>query len=176
LPPPLRVSHVATLSFPACRLQYPGGRPGPRSVPGTRSCCLPRFGGGSASTYCTFEACSEFTRVTARRFAARLSRTPFREASAGRSPGGCFLGCSRSYRGVPSTPRAGLPPARQGHLHGAHRICTSGSCPRNAQCLDLARIALRRPGNVRRKTTFQSIGVQCRLAVPWRPWPLCVLA
>ena len=60
---------ITRITLPACRAHYPGGPSGCicRLLPHPRG--LPRNSGGSASTTVTFEACSGFTRVTARRIA-----------------------------------------------------------------------------------------------------------
>jgi hypothetical protein len=64
-----RISHVTRTAFPACRLHYPGG-------PGRCACwllpcrCKPSPINRRVSVRIkSFEACSEFTRVTARKLA-----------------------------------------------------------------------------------------------------------
>ncbi len=60
---------IARTTFPTCRAHYPGGssRCACRLLPCL--CSLPQMAGRSASALVTFQACSGFTRVTARRIA-----------------------------------------------------------------------------------------------------------
>jgi len=58
----------------------------------------------------TFEACSGFTRIAAGRFAPGGFSRPVTQSD-----------CSTRYRGEPTTPRAGLPPA--GHRDPEGLLC-----------------------------------------------------
>ena len=60
---------ITRTTFPTCRAHYPGGSSGCvcRLLPRSRG--LPQMAGGSAFRIVTFEACSGFTHVTARRIA-----------------------------------------------------------------------------------------------------------
>jgi hypothetical protein len=65
-----RTSHVALLSFSACRAPYPGGTAWVHwSVASPRRDGLPLSSRGVGFHVCTIEACSGFTCVAARRFA-----------------------------------------------------------------------------------------------------------
>jgi hypothetical protein len=103
LPSPLTgLPPITRTTFPACRAHYPGGSTGCSCRLLPRSYSLPQMAGGSASA----EACSGFTRITARRIAQPPRLDLCHEAPAqsvtrpGRSPasrstdnclGGIFL-------------------------------------------------------------------------------------
>ena len=60
---------ITRTTFPTCRAYYPGGLSGCSCRLLPRSCSLPRNGRRVGIRIVTFEACSGFTRVTARRIA-----------------------------------------------------------------------------------------------------------
>jgi hypothetical protein len=85
-PPTGRVSPVTRITFPACRAHYPGGSRRVRlsiASPLTRPSPLCRRVGIRTST---FEACSGFTRVTARRIARPPKATFVTRLRSSRSP------------------------------------------------------------------------------------------
>jgi len=102
----VRVSHVTRMTLPTCRLHYPGG-PGRRMrwlLP-CRLMLSPELRRVSVRMN-SFEACSEFTQITARKLARppraafvtglRPSRSPGKAARqlpelTNKSPGGTFL-------------------------------------------------------------------------------------
>ena len=74
---------ITRTTFPTCRAHYPGGSRGcsRRLLP--RSCSLPPYGREVGIRIRLFEACSGFTRVTAR----RIARQPKAAFVAGLRPG-----------------------------------------------------------------------------------------
>ena len=116
-PSPRWGSRLAPCSVSTCHAPYPGERsPLPRSVAPARSNGLPCSHGRSALTiffrgllglhsHCGPSTCRPTQGGPLSRELRRVGYPPHR------------LG---SYWGVPTTPQAGLAPARTQHLHGAH--------------------------------------------------------
>ncbi len=116
-PSPRWASRVAPCSMSTCHAHYPGERPRHRrSVTPTRSSGLPCFEGRSALTIFfrgllgLHSRCGPSTRRPT--LGGPLSRELQRVGCPPRRLG--------SYRGEPTTPQAGLTPARTQHLSTAH--------------------------------------------------------
>jgi hypothetical protein len=112
-PPP-----ITRTTFPTCRAHYPGGSSGCSCRLLPRSCSLPHIPRRVGIRIVTFEACSGFTRVTARRIAQPPLRRPL---SRGSDPSGCPAEPLVSYRTYRQLSGWNLPPLMV-RAFGAHGV------------------------------------------------------